>query len=124
MAIDFDLRPLKTALASLQEILAQPKDKFIVAGTIQNFEFTFELAWKAMQRLLKIRGVDAASPTQVLRAAKHEGLVDSLEMWLEFLKARNLTVHTYNQKTAEEVYLQASRFPDEVIQLLSKLDQP
>jgi nucleotidyltransferase substrate binding protein (TIGR01987 family) len=124
MAIDFDLRPLKTALASLQEILAQPKDKFIVAGTIQNFEFTFELAWKAMQRLLKIRGVDAASPTQVLRAAKQEGLVDSLEMWLEFLKARNLTVHTYNQKTAEEVYLQASRFPDEVIQLLSKLDQP
>jgi nucleotidyltransferase substrate binding protein (TIGR01987 family) len=124
MAIDFDLRPLKTALTSLQEILAQPKDKFIVAGTIQNFEFTFELAWKAMQRLLKIRGVDAASPTQVLRAAKQEGLVDSLEMWLEFLKARNLTVHTYNQKTAEEVYLQASRFPAEVIHLLSKLDQP
>lgn len=117
-----NLKPLRKALSSLKEILAQPKDKFIVAGTIQNFEFTFELAWKAMQRFLKLKGVDTGSPNQVLRAAHKEGLIDDLELWLRFLKNRNLSVHTYNEDVAEEVYSTAILLPNEVDQLLPKLE--
>jgi nucleotidyltransferase substrate binding protein (TIGR01987 family) len=118
---DFDLNPIRKALASLKEILAQPKNKFIVAGTIQNFEFTFELAWKAMRRLLKLRGADLAIPMQVFRGATKEGLIQDIDVWTEFLKKRNLTVHTYNENTAEEVYQAAARFPQYVDELILKL---
>jgi nucleotidyltransferase substrate binding protein (TIGR01987 family) len=121
MSKDFDLTALERATSSLREILAQPKNKFIVAGTIQNFEFTFELAWKAMQRLLKLRGVDTGSPNQVFRAAIKEGFIENFELWNEFLKKRNLTVHTYNESTAEEVYASAKAFLPVVSELLSRL---
>lgn len=37
------------------------------------------------------------------------GLIDQLDVWFEVHEARNLTSHTYNQKTAEEVYQIALR---------------
>lgn len=122
MSDDFSLLPLKKALAGLEEILSQPKNKFMVAGTVQNFEYTFELSWKAMQRFLKLRGVDTGSPMQTFRAAKKEGLIQDVEVWAEYLKKRNLTVHTYNEKTAEEVYLAAKQFPLVVNQLIAKIE--
>ena len=121
MSNDFDLSPLQKALASLEEILQQPKNKFIVAGTVQNFEFTFELSWKAMQRFLKLRGVETGSPAQVLRSAFQEKLISDLDLWMDFLKKRNLTVHTYNQNVAEEVYQAALIFPISVKTLITKL---
>lgn len=123
MANEFDLTPLLQALSSLNEILEQDKNKFIVAGTIQNFKFTFELSWKAMQRFLKLRGVDTGSPNQVFRAAAKEGLIDNFEEWNGYLKMRNLTVHTYNKDTAEEVYAAAKCFPADVKKLIQKFDE-
>ena len=121
MSDDFDIGPLKKALASLEEILAQPANKFIVAGIVQNFEFTFELSWKAMQRFLKLRGVETGSPNQVFRAALKEGLIGDFTVWNEMLKMRNLTVHTYNEGTANEVHQAARRFPELVRALILRL---
>lgn len=50
--------------------------KYLKAGIVQNFEFTFELTWKSMQRFLKRKGVQSASPNQVIRSAFAEGLTD------------------------------------------------
>lgn len=118
-----DLNSLKKVLHSLEDILTQPQNKYIIAGVIHNFELTFGLSWKAMQCFLKLRGVDTGSPNQVLRASKKEGLIDDLELWMKFLKERNLTVHTYNENVAEEVYETAKLLPKEVRELLSKLEQ-
>lgn len=120
---DLNLGPLQKALMSLEDILEQPKNKYIVAGVVQNFAFTFELSWKAMQRYLKIQGVQTGSPNQVLRASKKEGLIEDLDLWLAFLKHRNLTVHTYNVEVAEEVYVMATQLPKEVRCLLDQLTQ-
>ncbi len=122
MSDGFDLSPLKKALSSLEDILKQPKNKYIVAGTIQNFEFTFELSWKAMQRYLKLRGVETGSPNQVFRAALKEGIISDFEVWNEFLRFRNLTVHTYNLDVAEEVFLAAQKFPMYVHKIILKFE--
>lgn len=122
MSQDPNLNPLKKALDSLEDILKQPHNKYIVAGVVQNFEFTFELSWKAMQRFLKLQGVETGSPNQVLRAAAQEGLIIDLELWLTFLKNRNLTVHTYNEDVAEEVYQAAKLLPSTVHKLITKLE--
>ncbi len=117
-----ELGPLRLAIESLEEILEQPMNEFIRDGAIQRFEYTFELCWKFMQRLLKLRGVDTGSPTQVIRSGFKEGLIQDADLWLQFLKSRNLTVHTYNQKVAEEVFKDAQRFPEFAKQLLHKLE--
>ena len=57
----------------------------------------------------------------MLRAAHKERLIINLELWLKFLKERNLTVHTYNEDIADEVYEAAKQLPSEIRSLLEKL---
>lgn len=76
-------------------------------AAIQRFEFTFEATWKAAKQMLfDIEGIDVASPKGVIRACREIGLfsdeqaVDALQM----VNDRNLTVHTYNESLASEIY--------------------
>jgi nucleotidyltransferase substrate binding protein (TIGR01987 family) len=118
-----DTAPLKNAIHNLDDILKQPINEYIRDGVIQRFEYTFEICWKFMQRLLKERGVEAGSPNQVLRAAHKEHLIEDIDMWLVFLKNRNLTVHTYNKDTAEEVFAAAKQFLPFAIKTLKIINE-
>lgn len=117
-----DLGPLERALASLERALARPKDEFTRDAVVQRFEYSFELAWKAVKRVLAEReGVDAAGVRNVMRLAGRHGLVEAVEPWLAFQEARNLTSHTYNEGTAEEVYAKARQFLPAAQALLARL---
>jgi len=105
------LGPLRKAIESLEDILKQPMDEYRRDGAIQRFEYTFELCWKFMQRVLESEGQMVGSPKQVIQSALKGGLISEIDPWLAFLKARNLSVHTYNQKVADEVFEQAKAFP-------------
>jgi nucleotidyltransferase substrate binding protein (TIGR01987 family) len=49
------LEQFDRALARLNEALAVPETApLAIDGTIQRFEFTFELCWKAMQAMLDL----------------------------------------------------------------------
>jgi nucleotidyltransferase substrate binding protein (TIGR01987 family) len=121
MSLDFT--SLEKALLSLKEILEQPVNKYIRAGTIQCFEYTFELSWKMMQRVLKEQGIVTGSPMQAFREAEKTKLISNLNFWIEMLKQRNLTVHTYNEDTAEEVYNSIIHFPKKVDELIIRLKE-
>ena len=116
-----DLSSLQLAVKSLKEALKQDYNEFIRDAAIQRFEYTFELAWKAMKRTLKEEGSEVGSPKQVFRSAFEAKLIDNLELWFSLLKERNLTVHTYNVETAKEVYNSAKKFPEIVDQLINNL---
>jgi nucleotidyltransferase substrate binding protein (TIGR01987 family) len=74
------------------------------SGLIQTFEYTFELAWKTLQDLLLSRGYEGIlGPRPVIEQAFQDGIVEDGEAWAKMLLSRNLTVHTYNEKTAEEL---------------------
>jgi len=73
------------------------------AGTIQAFEYCFELVWKTMKRLLEVRGKIANSPRETFRMAALEGFISDPEIWFNFLQKRNITVHSYHENEAEEV---------------------
>ena len=120
-SITFD--PLKKALMFLEDILKQPFSVYMRAGIVQCFENTFELSWKAMQRVLKQQGVETGSPMQVFRAAKKAGFIDDVNNWAALLKARNLTVHTYNDTVAQEVFEAAVNFPEAVHELIARLEK-
>ena len=44
------------ALKKLKEAIALPESEIVRDGSIQRFEFTFELAWKLMKIILAFNG--------------------------------------------------------------------
>lgn len=76
-------------------------------AAIQRFEFTFETTWKAAKQMLfDIDGIDVASPKGVIRSCREVGLFDDEEtiQALRMVDDRNLTVHTYDEALAMEIY--------------------
>ena len=53
---------LLRALERLETALARPEDDITRDACIQRFEFTFELAWKAIQRQARAEGLECVSP--------------------------------------------------------------
>ncbi|HEX3210048.1 MAG TPA: nucleotidyltransferase substrate binding protein [Geminicoccaceae bacterium] len=61
---------LGRTLDRLGEALTVPEDEpLAVDGTIQRFEFTFELFWKVVRRLLASEGIEANEQPQNCPAA-------------------------------------------------------
>ena len=77
-------------------------------GVIGQFNLTFELAWKALQEVMKLHGVTDAqtgSPREILQLGYKLGFVDDAQVWLLMLKKRNTSVHIYNQEEIDEMLL-------------------
>ncbi len=92
------------------------------AGAVQAFEFCYELSWKLMKRILEQRGAEVGSPRSTFRKAFEEGLIDSVEIWFEFLEKRNLTVHTYNEINLDAILESFNDFSNELKKFLSKIE--
>lgn len=76
-------------------------------AAIQRFEYTFEAVWKtAKQYLFTVEGLDTGSPKGVIRACREVGIFDESETVtaLQMVNDRNLTVHTYNEKLAQQIH--------------------
>lgn len=73
-------------------------------ATIQRFEFCFELAWKLMKAMLDYEGIEASSPRSSIREGWKQAMIDSAEDWLQMQEQRNLSSHTYNESTAQDIY--------------------
>lgn len=110
------------ALIRLEEVLAQPQNDFMRDSAIQRFEFTLDLAWKAVQIYLKdIHGIDCNSPKQCFREAFRVDLIEYEDTWIDLVDNRNETVHTYKQEIAEKVYAALPKAVSLFRQLLNKL---
>ncbi|MFN3819823.1 nucleotidyltransferase substrate binding protein [Blastomonas sp.] len=74
-------------------------------GTVQRFEYCWELAWKTIKDYLEFQGVvlDTVTPRAVLKAAFAANLIEDGEVWMTALNARNKMSHTYNLKMFEQV---------------------
>lgn len=98
------LNQIESALRQVKEALDLEPTQINKDGTIQRFEFTYELAWRLMQECARFQGREVNSPRQAIRVAGELGLIDSVEAWLSYISARNLTTHTYQRSVADEVY--------------------
>lgn len=80
-------------------------------GLIQAFEFTQELSWKVMKDYFVEQGnTDITGAKDAFRAAFQVGLIDNGERWMNMIKSRNLSSHTYNEDIAEEIITQIVKF--------------
>lgn len=109
------------AFGRLRDALAQPKSEWTRDAAIQRFEFTFELAWKAIARRARTEGVECASPRQALRTALRLGWIHDDDVWLTMLDDRNRTSHTYHEPTAEEIYARLGDYRARLDELYARL---
>ena len=73
-------------------------------GLVQGFEFTHELAWNVLKDYLEDAGVSGIIGSKgATREAFKNGLLENGEAWMDMIKARNLSSHTYITETAEEI---------------------
>lgn len=114
----------KTYTRLCDAIKLGPDAPLAIDGTIQRFEFCFELAWKTLKSVLESEGTVCTSPKSCLKEAFHEGLITDEQGWLALLEARNLTSHVYDEAMATKIYTlitqQHSLLGDLVIALESR----
>ena len=96
------------ALQTLTEAVELSKQRSLSRleqqGLIQGFEFTHELAWNVLKDYLEEQGYTGiiGSKNATRLAFKNE-LIAGGEIWMDMIKARNLTSHTYNLELAETI---------------------
>ena len=80
---------------------------FEADGLIQRFEFTFELAWKLMKSYAEFQGTDKEimGSRDAIRWAFENKIINDSGIWMEMVKRRNDTSHTYDEETAAEVVI-------------------
>ena len=102
-------------LAEADFKLAEENDIYRT-GIIGQFNLTFELAWKALQEVLRMHGVEGAetgSPREILQVGYKVGFVNDSSVWLLMLKKRNTSIHIYNEEEIDEliVFIRDSFIP-------------
>lgn len=114
---------LEKAVRRLKEALGEEPTELHKDATIQRFEFTFEVAWKLMQEILRENRIDAYGVKSVFRESARLGLIEDPQAWFEFLESRNLTTHTYDQDEARKIYDKIKDFPPFIETMLGKVSQ-
>jgi nucleotidyltransferase substrate binding protein (TIGR01987 family) len=73
-------------------------------GVIQAFEYNYELAWNVIKDFYPYQGVtDIQGSRDAFKLAFARGLISNGDVWLDMVKKRQLTVHSYNQATSEVI---------------------
>ncbi len=83
-------------------------DEIYRTGIIGQFNLTFELAWKALQQVLREHGVGGAevgSPREILQLGYKVGFINDSSVWLLMLKKRNTSVHICNEDEVDEMII-------------------
>ena len=105
------LQSYHKALGRLAEVVNEMDQRqlndFEADGLIQRFEFTFELAWKLIKSYAEFQGTDKEimGSRDAIRWAFEHHLIGDSATWMEMIKRRNDTSHTYDEDTAAEVVL-------------------
>ena len=89
---------------AVQLAKSRPLSELEKQGLIQAFEFVFELAWNLMKDYFLYQGNPAITGSRdAIRTAFKQGLIADGEGWMEMIKSRNQTAHTYNESVANEI---------------------
>jgi nucleotidyltransferase substrate binding protein (TIGR01987 family) len=98
----------RRALATLQRAAAlaqqRPLSELEQQGLIQGFEFTHELAWNVLKDFLEEKGITGLIGSRdATRTAFQNGLIADGETWMDMIKDRNLSSHTYQLALATRI---------------------
>ena len=93
-------------------------------GLIQAFEYTYELAWSMLKDYFEDQGdTNINGSRDAFRLAFKRGLIEDGETWMDMIRSRTLTSHTYNEKVAEQIAAATvNRYYSEFVTLHAKME--
>lgn len=93
------------ALSQLRKFIAKDElNEFEEQGLIQAFEYTYELAWNTIKDYFETQGeVNINGSRDSFRLAFRRGIIEEGELWMDMVKSRTLTSHTYNEEIARQI---------------------
>ena len=98
------LKAYQTLVEAVELARTRELSKLEQQGLIQGFELTHELAWNVLKDYLDEQGfVGLIGSKNATREAFKNGLITDGEAWMDMIKARNLTSHTYNPQVAQSI---------------------
>jgi nucleotidyltransferase substrate binding protein (TIGR01987 family) len=98
---------LGKAIDRLKEVLEHPELNqidYLRDAAIQRFEFTIELFWKVIKKILLHEKIESSTPRDALSKAYQYELVDNEGVWLSMLDDRNNTSHAYKEEEAKLIF--------------------
>ena len=73
-------------------------------GVIQAFEYNYELAWNTIKDFYQYQGVtNIQGSRDAFKLAFERGLISDGDIWMDMIKKRQLTSHTYNEEVVVEI---------------------
>lgn len=87
----------------------QAKESVIYrTGIVGQFNLTFELAWKALQTVLRthhVGGAETGSPLSILKLAYRTGFISDSEVWILMHRKRNVAIHEYSEEDIDALLI-------------------
>ncbi len=95
------LLQLQNAVELSEQRALSPLEK---QGVIQAFEFTHELAWNVLKDYLEDQGnQNVKGSKDATREAFKVALIGDGGQWMEMIQGRNISSHTYDERTADQL---------------------
>lgn len=104
------LDSFREVVKSFGEALIAPKSELSRDAAIKRFELAFELSWKLLQKHLREQGLDCQSPKSCFQAGLANKLITDEALATIMIADRNFSVHTYNEKFAEELLTRLPKY--------------
>ncbi|KKP95068.1 MAG: Nucleotidyltransferase substrate binding protein, HI0074 family [candidate division TM6 bacterium GW2011_GWE2_36_25] len=116
-----NIAPLIKAQRAFDEAVAKAQTQLERDGAIQRFEFTYELLWKMLKKVLAFKGLNINNPRDVFREAAKEHLIEDPKIWFEVIKKRNMTTHIYSEMYAKEIFEFLPHFQKQLSKIIDQI---
>jgi nucleotidyltransferase substrate binding protein (TIGR01987 family) len=117
------ITPLISATHALREALKSAQTQLERDGAIQRFEFTYELLWKTLKKILAFKGIDVNNLRDTFCEAAKNKLIEHPKFWFTVIRKRNLSTHIYNQEMADEIFEFLPEFERELSNILIAIEK-
>ena len=103
---------LEKSLKRLEDALNAKIDKDLKMDVvIKRFEFTFEMFWKFLRRVLEHNAIDdILLPRDILKKSFELGLIKDDQICFKMIDDRNITAHEYNIDKIEVIYPRIKKY--------------
>lgn len=110
------------ALERLKEAFLQEPTEIVIDGTLQRYEFTFELAWKTLKDYLEYNGIidNVGTPRVIIQSAYKSKVIKDGDKWIQMMLDRNMLSHLYDEDKSREIY---NNIKNEYLQMLEELKE-
>ena len=97
-------KALNSLQVAIEEYREDEDSEVVKVGMIKFFEMTYELAWNTMKDYYEDQGETGIQGSKdAIKLSSGRGLITNAQAWFDMVNSRRLSVHTYDEDTANEV---------------------